>query len=85
MARADERGAVPVRGERDGAVADPALRGEVEGREEAVANCLWLGATCCPTAPGKMPSVKDALQTIQRILVLGNGCFFFLVLLHDGL
>ncbi|CAN6172029.1 unnamed protein product [Urochloa humidicola] len=49
---------------------DPALRGEVEGREEAVASCLRLGAACCAMAPGKRPSMKDALQAIERIPAL---------------
>ena len=48
-------------------LADPALRGEVEGREEAVASCLRLGAACCAMAPGKRPSIRDALQAIERI------------------
>ncbi|CAN6166178.1 unnamed protein product [Urochloa humidicola] len=49
---------------------DPALRGEVEGREEAVASCLRLGAACCAMAPGKRPSMKDALLAIERIPAL---------------
>ncbi|CAN6210172.1 unnamed protein product [Urochloa humidicola] len=49
---------------------DPALRGEVEGREEAVASCLRLGAACCAMAPGKRPSMKDALQAIERVPAL---------------
>ncbi|CAN6197828.1 unnamed protein product [Urochloa humidicola] len=49
---------------------DPALRGEVEGREEAVASCLRVGAACCAIAPGKRPSMKDALQAIERIPAL---------------
>lgn len=51
-------------------LADPALRGEVEGREEAVASCLRLGAACCAMAPGKRPSIRDALQAIERIPAL---------------
>ncbi|CAL5065452.1 unnamed protein product [Urochloa decumbens] len=49
---------------------DPALRGEVEGREEAVASCLRLAAACCAMAPGKRPSMKDALQAIERVPAL---------------
>ncbi|PAN11304.1 hypothetical protein PAHAL_2G148700 [Panicum hallii] len=51
-------------------LADPALRDEVEGREEAVASCLRLGAACCAMAPGKRPSIRDALQAIERIPAL---------------
>jgi len=46
---------------------DPALRGEMEGREEAVASCLRLGAACCAMAPSKRPSIRDALQAMERI------------------
>nr|CAB3452921.1 unnamed protein product [Digitaria exilis] len=52
---------------------DPALRGEVEGREEAVASCLRLGAACCAMAPGKRPSIKDALMAIERIPALADA------------
>ncbi|RCV10851.1 hypothetical protein SETIT_2G141900v2 [Setaria italica] len=57
-------------------LADPALRGEVEGREEVVASCLRLGAACCAMAPGKRPSIRDALQAIERIpaLVASSSC-----------
>lgn len=48
-------------------VVDPALRGEMEGREEAVASCLRLGAACCAMAPSKRPSIRDALQAMERI------------------
>lgn len=48
-------------------VVDPALRGEMEGREEAVASCLRLSAACCAMAPSKRPSIKDALQAMERI------------------
>lgn len=49
---------------------DPALRGEMEGREEAVASCLRLGAACCAMAPSKRPSIRDALQAMERIPAL---------------
>ncbi|TVU10734.1 hypothetical protein EJB05_44280, partial [Eragrostis curvula] len=54
-------------------LADPALRGEVEGREDAVASCLRLGAACCAMAPNKRPSMKDALQAIERIPALASA------------
>ncbi|KAL6854577.1 hypothetical protein ACP4OV_019139 [Aristida adscensionis] len=52
---------------------DPALRGEMEGREEAVASCLRLGAACCAMAPHKRPSIKDALLAIDRIPALASS------------
>ncbi|KAL6638882.1 hypothetical protein ACP70R_023518 [Stipagrostis hirtigluma subsp. patula] len=54
-------------------LADPALRGEMEGREEAVASCLRLGAACCAMAPNKRPSIKDALMAMDRIPALASS------------
>jgi serine/threonine protein kinase len=54
-------------------VTDPALREEMEGREEAVASCLRLGAACCAVAPSKRPSMRDALQAIERIPALASA------------
>jgi hypothetical protein len=48
-------------------LADAALRGELEGREETLASCLRLGFACCATAPSKRPAMKDVLQAIDRI------------------
>ena len=48
-------------------VVDPALRGEMVGREEAVASCLRLGAACCAMAPSKMSSIRDVLQATERM------------------
>ncbi|XP_020180483.1 receptor protein kinase-like protein At4g34220 [Aegilops tauschii subsp. strangulata] len=48
-------------------LADAALRGEMEGREETLASCLRLGFACCAAAPGKRPAMKDVLQAIDRI------------------
>ncbi|KAK3132539.1 hypothetical protein QOZ80_6AG0524100 [Eleusine coracana subsp. coracana] len=54
-------------------MADPALRAEMGGREEAVASCLRLGAACCNLAPTKRPSMRDALQAIDRIPALASA------------
>ncbi|KAE8806634.1 putative LRR receptor-like serine/threonine-protein kinase [Hordeum vulgare] len=48
-------------------LADAALRGEMEGREETLASCLRLGFACCAAAPGKRPAMRDVLQAIDRI------------------
>lgn len=48
-------------------LADAALRGEMEGREETLAICLRLGFACCAMAPNKRPAMKDVLQAIDRI------------------
>ncbi|XP_073004272.1 probable LRR receptor-like serine/threonine-protein kinase At4g37250 [Typha latifolia] len=49
-------------------MADPALRGEVLGKEEALLACFRLGFSCCVITPQKRPSMKDALQVIERIV-----------------
>ena len=38
----------------------------MEGREEAVASCLRLGAACCAMAPSKRPSMRDAVMVLER-------------------
>ncbi|KAL5205710.1 hypothetical protein ABZP36_033919 [Zizania latifolia] len=48
-------------------LADAALRGEVAGREEALASCLRLGFACCAMAPHKRPSMRDVLSAMDRI------------------
>ncbi|GJN40104.1 hypothetical protein PR202_gb29273 [Eleusine coracana subsp. coracana] len=54
-------------------MADSALRAEMGGREDAVASCLRLGAACCNLAPTKRPSMRDALQAIDRIPALASA------------
>jgi serine/threonine protein kinase len=46
---------------------DPALRAEMEDREEAVGSFLSLGTACSAVAPNKRPSMRDALLAIDRI------------------
>ncbi|CAL9116777.1 unnamed protein product, partial [Musa acuminata var. zebrina] len=46
---------------------DPALRGEVEGKEEAMLSCFKLGFACCAVAPQRRPSMKDAVQVLEKI------------------
>ena len=55
------------KGEQAFQLADAALRGEMEGREETLASCLRLGFACCAMAPNKRPAMKDVLQAIDRI------------------
>ncbi|EHA8592592.1 Receptor protein kinase-like protein [Cocos nucifera] len=50
-------------------MADPALRGEVEGKEEALLSCFRLGFACCSVAPQRRPSMKDAVQVLEKITV----------------
>ncbi|KAJ6832276.1 putative LRR receptor-like serine/threonine-protein kinase [Iris pallida] len=48
-------------------MADPALRAEVAGREEAVLGCFKLGFACAATAPQRRPTMKDAVTILERI------------------
>ncbi|KAM0943114.1 putative protein kinase RLK-Pelle-LRR-III family [Dioscorea sansibarensis] len=46
---------------------DPTLRGEVQGKEEAVLSLFKLGFACASTSPQRRPSMKDALQILDKI------------------
>ncbi|KAJ8486058.1 hypothetical protein OPV22_018543 [Ensete ventricosum] len=48
-------------------MADAAIRGEVEGKEEALLCCFKLGFACCAMAPQRRPSMKDAVQVLDNI------------------
>lgn len=48
-------------------MADPALRGDVEGKEEALLTCFKLGFACCSTAPQRRPLMKDAVQVLEKV------------------
>ncbi|WOK92616.1 putative LRR receptor-like serine/threonine-protein kinase [Canna indica] len=47
-------------------MADPAVRGEVEGKEEALLSCFKLGFACCAAAPQKRPAMKEAVQVLEK-------------------
>ncbi|WOL17456.1 putative LRR receptor-like serine/threonine-protein kinase [Canna indica] len=50
-------------------MADPAVRGEVEaGKEEALLSCFKLGFACCAVVPQRRPSMKEAVQVLEKIL-----------------
>ncbi|KAJ4748121.1 Leucine-rich repeat protein kinase family protein [Rhynchospora pubera] len=46
---------------------DPALRGEIEGKEEVLLTCFKLGFSCCAVTPQKRPSMKEVVQVLERI------------------
>jgi len=48
-------------------MADPAMRGEVEGKEEALLSCFKLGFACAAMAPQRRPSMKDVVMLLDRI------------------
>lgn len=48
-------------------MADVAIRADLEGKEEALLACLKLGYNCVSHVPQKRPSMKEALQTLEKI------------------
>ncbi|XP_022749159.1 receptor protein kinase-like protein At4g34220 [Durio zibethinus] len=48
-------------------LADMAVRGDIEGREEAMLTCFRLGFSCASFVPQKRPSMKDAVQILEKI------------------
>ncbi|KAJ0965371.1 hypothetical protein J5N97_026509 [Dioscorea zingiberensis] len=48
-------------------MADPMLRGEVQGKEEALLTWFKLGFACASTSPQRRPSMKEALQILDKI------------------
>ncbi|XP_050210322.1 probable LRR receptor-like serine/threonine-protein kinase At4g37250 [Mercurialis annua] len=48
-------------------LADVAVRGDVEAREDAVLACFKLGFSCASFLPQKRPSMKEAVQVLEKI------------------
>lgn len=48
-------------------LADVAIRTNVEVKEDAILACLKLGFSCASFAPQKRPSMKEALQVLEKI------------------
>ncbi|XP_073155118.1 probable LRR receptor-like serine/threonine-protein kinase At4g37250 [Henckelia pumila] len=48
-------------------MADVAIRADVEGKEEALLALLKLGCNCICSAPQKRPSMKEVLQSLEKI------------------
>lgn len=46
---------------------DVAIRAEVETKEDAILACLRLGFNCASFVPQKRPTMKDALQVLDKI------------------
>ncbi|ERN05693.1 probable LRR receptor-like serine/threonine-protein kinase At4g37250 [Amborella trichopoda] len=46
---------------------DPALRSELQGKEEAVMLCLRIGFCCAASVPQKRPAMKEVLQSLEKI------------------
>jgi len=50
---------------------DVAIKHEIEGRENVVLTCFKLGLNCVSIVPQKRPSMKDALQILEKMLTFG--------------
>lgn len=48
-------------------MADPTIRGDLEGKEEALLSCLKLGYNCISHVPQKRPSMKEVLHVLEKI------------------
>lgn len=48
-------------------LADVGIRVEMEGREEAIVACFRLGFSCASFVPQKRPSMKEAIQILEKI------------------
>ncbi|XP_057545967.1 probable LRR receptor-like serine/threonine-protein kinase At4g37250 [Amaranthus tricolor] len=48
-------------------MADVALRAEIQGKEEAMMGIFKLGFSCASLIPQKRPSMKEALQILEKI------------------
>ncbi|CAM8979950.1 unnamed protein product [Rhodiola kirilowii] len=48
-------------------MADAMIRGEVEGKEEALMACFKLGISCVSVMPQKRPSMKEVLQVLDKL------------------
>ncbi|TYI49277.1 hypothetical protein E1A91_D12G023600v1 [Gossypium mustelinum] len=46
---------------------DMAIKGDMEGKEEAILTCFRLGFSCVSVVPQKRPSMKEAVQILEKI------------------
>lgn len=64
----DESGQIPGLDDKNRAfkMADVAIRADVEGKEDALLACFKLGYGCASPTPQKRPSMKEALQVLEK-------------------
>ncbi|GMI68804.1 hypothetical protein like AT4G37250 [Hibiscus trionum] len=48
-------------------MADATIRGDLEGKEDALLACFKLGYNCASPVPQKRPTMKEALQILEKI------------------
>ncbi|XP_020582747.1 receptor protein kinase-like protein At4g34220 [Phalaenopsis equestris] len=52
---------------------DPALRGEVEGKEEVLLSCFKVGFGCAAMAAQRRPSMREVVQVLERLVVAAGS------------
>ncbi|KAE8672587.1 putative LRR receptor-like serine/threonine-protein kinase [Hibiscus syriacus] len=55
-------------------MADAAIRGELEGKEDGLLVCFKLGYNCASPIPQKRPTMKEALQLLDKIT--SSTCYY---------
>ncbi|KAL8152126.1 hypothetical protein V2J09_021934 [Rumex salicifolius] len=57
-------------------MADLAIRADLEGMEDALLTCLKLGCGCANPLPHKRPSMKEALQVLEKLPTSFSSPYF---------
>lgn len=58
-------------------MADMAIRADVEGREEALLSFFKLGYSCASPSPQKRPSMKEALQILEKFPTISTSFHYY--------
>ncbi|KAG7035167.1 putative LRR receptor-like serine/threonine-protein kinase [Cucurbita argyrosperma subsp. argyrosperma] len=58
-------------------MADMAIRVDVEGREDALLSFFKLGYTCASPTPQKRPSMKEALQVLEKFPTISTSSHYY--------
>ncbi|XP_065875025.1 probable LRR receptor-like serine/threonine-protein kinase At4g37250 [Euphorbia lathyris] len=58
-------------------MADVSIRGEVEGKEDALLACFKLGYSCGSPIPQKRPTMKEVVQVIEKIPSSSSSSSYF--------
>ncbi|KAG7011028.1 putative LRR receptor-like serine/threonine-protein kinase [Cucurbita argyrosperma subsp. argyrosperma] len=56
---------------------DMAIRGEMEGKEEALLSCFKLGYSCASPNPQKRPSMKECLQVLEKFPTISTSSHYY--------
>lgn len=58
-------------------MADMSIRADVEGREEALLSLFKLGYSCASPTPQKRPSMKEALQVLEKFPTISTSSHYY--------